>query len=197
MNKIRLMLVDDHVLMRMGLVSATAVEPDMKVVCEIEDGKEAVDAFRTHRPDVVIVDLRLPGMDGIEIIKALRNEFGGVRSWSSAIMGPATTWPAPSRPARPATWSRTCRWKNSWKPSAPSSPENNICSRNCRPSHGAHPVATFRPRTGSAAAHRPGTQQQGNRLPDWNRGGNRQGARHEHFPKVGRGGFAPRRSPSR
>ena len=79
MNKIRLMLVDDHVLMRMGLVSATAVEPDMKVVCEIEDGKEAVEAFRTHRPDVVIVDLRLPGMDGIEIIKALRNEFGSVR----------------------------------------------------------------------------------------------------------------------
>jgi DNA-binding NarL/FixJ family response regulator len=79
MNKIRLMLVDDHVLMRMGLVSATAVEPDMKVVCEIEDGKEAVDAFRLHRPDVVVVDLRLPGMDGIEIIKALRNEFGSVR----------------------------------------------------------------------------------------------------------------------
>lgn len=79
MNKIRLMLVDDHVLMRMGLVSATAVEPDMKVVCEIEDGKEAVEAFRTHRPDVVIVDLRLPGMDGVEIINALRNEFGSVR----------------------------------------------------------------------------------------------------------------------
>jgi DNA-binding NarL/FixJ family response regulator len=79
MNKIRIMLVDDHVLMRMGLVSATAVEPDMKVVCEIEDGKEAVEAFRAHRPDMVIVDLRLPGMDGIEIIKALRNEFGNVR----------------------------------------------------------------------------------------------------------------------
>ena len=79
MNKISIMLVDDHVLMRRGLISATAVEPDMKVVCEIEDGKEAVDAYRTHRPDVVIVDLRLPGMDGIEIINNLRNEFGNVR----------------------------------------------------------------------------------------------------------------------
>lgn len=60
--------------MRMGLVSATRIEPDMVVVAEAEDGRQAMELFRKHKPDVTIVDLRLPGMDGIEVIKALRQE---------------------------------------------------------------------------------------------------------------------------
>lgn len=71
-RKIRLMLVEDHILMRMGLVSATRIEPDLEVVAEVEDGRNVVEAFRKHRPDVVLLDLRLPGMDGIQVIKALR-----------------------------------------------------------------------------------------------------------------------------
>jgi DNA-binding NarL/FixJ family response regulator len=73
-SKIRLLLVEDHILMRMGLVSATRNEPDLVVVAEAEDGRQALELFRRHQPDVVIVDLRLPGMDGIELIKALRQE---------------------------------------------------------------------------------------------------------------------------
>jgi DNA-binding NarL/FixJ family response regulator len=73
-SKIRIMLVEDHILMRMGLVSATRIEPDMVVVAESEDGSQALENFRKHKPDVTIVDLRLPGMDGIELIKALRRE---------------------------------------------------------------------------------------------------------------------------
>jgi DNA-binding NarL/FixJ family response regulator len=73
-TKIRIMLVEDHILMRMGLVSATRIEPDMVVVAEAEDGRQAMELFRKHKPDVTIVDLRLPGMDGIEVIKALRQE---------------------------------------------------------------------------------------------------------------------------
>lgn len=73
-TKIRIMLVEDHILMRMGLVSATRIEPDMVVVAEAEDGQQALENFRKHKPDVTIVDLRLPGMDGIELIKALRRE---------------------------------------------------------------------------------------------------------------------------
>lgn len=72
--KIRIMLVEDHILMRMGLVSATRIEPDMVVVAEAEDGQQALENFRKCKPDVTIVDLRLPGMDGIELIKALRRE---------------------------------------------------------------------------------------------------------------------------
>jgi len=78
-KKIRLMLVEDHILMRMGLVSATRIEPDMVVVAEVDDGRKAVENFRKHKPDVVLLDLRLPGMDGIQVIKALRAEAPNVR----------------------------------------------------------------------------------------------------------------------
>lgn len=78
-KKIRLMLVEDHILMRMGLVSATRIEPDMTVVAEIDDGRKAVEAFRKHKPDVVLLDLRLPGMDGIQVIKELRREAPDAR----------------------------------------------------------------------------------------------------------------------
>lgn len=78
-RKIRLMLVEDHILMRMGLVSATRIEPDMTVVAEVDDGRKVVETFRKHKPDVVLLDLRLPGMDGIQVIKALREESPEVR----------------------------------------------------------------------------------------------------------------------
>jgi len=73
------MLVDDHIVMRMGLATAAGGEPDMKVVAEVEDGSEAVDAYRMHRPDVVVLDLRMRKKHGIETIQLLRSEFGPVR----------------------------------------------------------------------------------------------------------------------
>ncbi|HEU5080590.1 MAG TPA: response regulator transcription factor [Opitutaceae bacterium] len=72
------MLVDDHILMRMGLASAANNEPDIEVVAEAEDGIEAIEAYRVHRPDVVILDLRMPKRNGIETIAELRREFGSV-----------------------------------------------------------------------------------------------------------------------
>jgi DNA-binding NarL/FixJ family response regulator len=78
-KKIRLMLVEDHMLMRMGLVSATRIEPDMMVVAEVDDGRKALESFRKHKPDVILMDLRLPGMDGIQVIKELRRESLDVR----------------------------------------------------------------------------------------------------------------------
>lgn len=77
--KIRIMLVDDHIVMRMGLVTATNGEPDMEVVAEAENGLEAVSAYRTHRPDVVVLDLRMPKQNGVETIRVLRDAFGPVR----------------------------------------------------------------------------------------------------------------------
>ena len=72
------MLVEDHILIRMGLVTASQLEPDIELVAEVEEGEEAVECYRLHRPDMVIMDLRLPGMDGIQTINALRQEFGPV-----------------------------------------------------------------------------------------------------------------------
>lgn len=77
-KKIRVMLVEDHILIRMGLVTASQLVPDIELVAEVEEGEEAVEAYRTHRPDIVIMDLRLPGMDGVQTIAALRKEFGNV-----------------------------------------------------------------------------------------------------------------------
>lgn len=73
---IRVLVVEDHILIRMGLKTVSEIEPDIKIVAQVEDGESALQAFRQHRPDVAIVDLRLPGMDGIQTVQALRQEFG-------------------------------------------------------------------------------------------------------------------------
>lgn len=78
-DKIRILLVDDHMVMRMGLVTATSDEQDMEVVADVDNGVEAIEAYRTHRPDVVVLDLRMQGMGGIDTIRMLRTEFGAVR----------------------------------------------------------------------------------------------------------------------
>jgi len=69
---IRILLVDDHILMRMGLVTATNGEPDMKVVGEVENGDEAIEACRRYAPDVIVLDLRMPKKNGFETIRELR-----------------------------------------------------------------------------------------------------------------------------
>jgi DNA-binding NarL/FixJ family response regulator len=78
-KKIRILLVDDHIVLRMGLATATSGEPDMEVVADADNGLEAINAYRVHRPDVVVLDLRMPGLNGIETIRMLREEFGDVR----------------------------------------------------------------------------------------------------------------------
>lgn len=78
-TRIRILLVDDHIVMRMGLVTATSGEPDMEVVAESDNGMDALAAYRTHRPDVVVLDLRMPRQNGIETIRTLRDEFEDAR----------------------------------------------------------------------------------------------------------------------
>jgi len=78
-NKIRVLLVDDHMAIRMGLITAASDTSDIEVIADVEDGQEAIDAYRRHRPDVVVLDLRMHGMSGLETISALRQEFESVR----------------------------------------------------------------------------------------------------------------------
>ena len=78
-KKIRILLVDDHIVLRMGLVTATGGEADMEVVAESDNGQDAINAYRTHRPDVVVLDLRMPGLNGVETIRLLREEFVDAR----------------------------------------------------------------------------------------------------------------------
>lgn len=76
---IRIMIVDDHMVMRMGLAYAASAQPDIRVVAEVESGEDAIEAYRVHTPDVVILDLRMPGLSGLETIRALRAEFHDAR----------------------------------------------------------------------------------------------------------------------
>jgi two-component system NarL family response regulator len=74
LQQIRVLVVDDHPLMRLGLRTRIDGEPDMKVVAEASDGPSAVTAYAQHRPDITLLDLRLPGMDGPEIITVIRRD---------------------------------------------------------------------------------------------------------------------------
>lgn len=78
-RKIRILLVDDHAVIRMGLTTAASDAPDMHVVADVETGQEAIDAYRKHRPDVVVLDLRLQGLSGLDTIRLLREEFKAAR----------------------------------------------------------------------------------------------------------------------
>ena len=72
---IRVLIADDHFVVRMGLAAVIKTQPDMDVVAEATTGKQAVELFRQHRPDITLMDLRMPEMDGIEAITAIRQEF--------------------------------------------------------------------------------------------------------------------------
>jgi DNA-binding NarL/FixJ family response regulator len=76
---IRVLCVDDHPLVRKGIASILANEADMQLVAEAGGGREAVELFRIHHPDVTLMDLRMPEMDGIEATRAIRREFADAR----------------------------------------------------------------------------------------------------------------------
>jgi two-component system, NarL family, response regulator len=72
---IRVMIVDDHAVVRDGVAAILAGEPDMAIVGEASNGQDAIRLFRTERPDVTLLDLTMPGMDGVETMRAIRHEF--------------------------------------------------------------------------------------------------------------------------
>ena len=76
---IRILVVEDHNVVRQGLIALIRTVSDMTVVAEAADGVKAVELFRQHRPDVTIMDLRLPGMGGVEAITEIRRGFPSAR----------------------------------------------------------------------------------------------------------------------
>ncbi len=78
-NVIRILTVDDHPLLRKGIAALVNTEPDLKLIAEASNGKEAIDAFRIHRPDVTLMDLQMPDVDGLEAINKIRGEFPDAR----------------------------------------------------------------------------------------------------------------------
>ena len=94
---IRLLLADDQALVRGALAALLSMESDLEVVAEVGRGDEVVDAAREHRPDVALLDVEMPGMDGIAATAALREALPDVRVLI------VTTFGRPSRTPRPAS----------------------------------------------------------------------------------------------
>ena len=78
-NVIRILAADDHPLLRRGIAALVNGEPDMKLIAEASNGEDAVEKFRLHRPDVTLMDLQMPGLNGIEAISRILGEFPGAR----------------------------------------------------------------------------------------------------------------------
>lgn len=76
---IRILVVEDHHVVRQGLMALIRTVPGLAIVAEAADGNEAVRQFRQHRPDITLMDLRLPNLGGVDAITAIRGEFPGAR----------------------------------------------------------------------------------------------------------------------
>lgn len=79
LTRIQVLCVDDHPIVRQGIATLLSVEPDMVLVAEASNGREAIQQFRAHRPDVTLMDLQMPGMGGLDAIGAIRAEFPDAR----------------------------------------------------------------------------------------------------------------------
>src|SRR5579862_5659425 len=76
---IRILTVDDHPLLREGIAALVNAESDMKLIAEASNGRDAIEKFRLHRPDVTLMDLQMPALNGIEAIIRIRSEFPNAR----------------------------------------------------------------------------------------------------------------------
>src|SRR6059058_6250192 len=76
---IRILAVDDHPLFRRGIAMLIAGQSDLGLVAEASNGREAIQQFRAHRPDVTLMDLQMPEMNGLDAMIAIRNEFPEAR----------------------------------------------------------------------------------------------------------------------
>jgi DNA-binding NarL/FixJ family response regulator len=78
-SPIRILAVDDHALLRKGIAAILASQPDISLVAEASNGREAIDQYRTHRPDITLMDLQMPEMNGLDAVIAIRSEFPDAR----------------------------------------------------------------------------------------------------------------------
>ena len=78
-NPIRILAADDHALLRKGIAAILASQPDMRLIAEASNGREAVDQYRRHCPDITLMDLQMPEMNGLDAMIAIRAEFPDAR----------------------------------------------------------------------------------------------------------------------
>jgi DNA-binding NarL/FixJ family response regulator len=78
-SKIRILVADDHYVVRMGVIAMINNEPDMEVVAEAANGTQVIERFNTHKPDLVLLDSRMPLKDGVQAAQEIRNQHGAAR----------------------------------------------------------------------------------------------------------------------
>jgi DNA-binding NarL/FixJ family response regulator len=78
-KSIRILAVDDHALLREGIAGLVSDQVDMKIVAEASNGREAIEQFRKHNPDITLIDLQMPEVNGIDAMIAVRSEFPDAR----------------------------------------------------------------------------------------------------------------------
>jgi DNA-binding NarL/FixJ family response regulator len=78
-DKIRILIADDHYIVRLGLIALISTEPDMEVVAQAADGLEALDLFGRHKPDLALLDMRMPVKDGVQTAYDIRSRFPEAR----------------------------------------------------------------------------------------------------------------------
>jgi two-component system NarL family response regulator len=78
-EKIRILVAEDHLVARVGVTTIVNMQDDMTMVAEASNGHQAVEMYRIHQPDVTLLDLRMPGMGGVEAALTIRKEFPGAR----------------------------------------------------------------------------------------------------------------------
>jgi len=78
-NPIRILVAEDHLVARVGVTTIVNLQPDMTVVAEASNGQQAVELYRKHLPDVTLLDMRMPGMSGVEAAAAIRKDYPNAR----------------------------------------------------------------------------------------------------------------------
>jgi two-component system NarL family response regulator len=78
-KQIRVMIVDDHLVVRVGMTTLINAQPDMIVVTDVANAQQTVEMYQQHQPDITLVDLRMPGMNGVEVISAIRKAHPAAR----------------------------------------------------------------------------------------------------------------------
>src|SRR6201982_979583 len=100
---IRIMSVDDHPVLRQGIDALVAGQSDMSLVAEASNGREAIQQFRAHHPDVTLMDLQMPEMNGLDALIAIRGEFPAARIMCCPPMPATFRCCGRSKPARGVT----------------------------------------------------------------------------------------------